>query len=892
MPLTAGTRLGPYEIVSPLGAGGMGEVYRARDTRLGREVAVKVLPQELTASPEVRARFEREAKTISSLNHPHICTLHDIGREGDVDYLVMELIEGQTLAALLAAGPLSVADVLKYGIQIAEALDRAHRAGVIHRDLKPGNVMITRGGIKLMDFGLARNAVGAGGSGRGSGVSVATLSHSPTIGQPLTVEGTIIGTFQYLSPEQLEGNEADARSDIWALGCVLHEMATGRAAFGGKSQASLISSIMSSEPQPISQLVPMIPPALDRVVRGCLAKDPEERVQTAHDVKLQLEWIAEGGSQAGVPAPVAARRRSRERLAWSLLAAVAVIAAALGGMMLRPKEPPKPVIFELTPPAQVGFVDLPRISPDGRRLAFNAGDSTGTTGIWVRQMNSLQAVRLQGTDGATRPFWSPDSRYLAFFSGGKLYKIDVAGGPPIAICDAPRGADGSWSKDGVILFDGSAADTVQRVSAAGGVPTGLVPLDRAAGETFSAWPQFLPDGKHFLFVVYGPAEKRTLKIGSIDSDKLETLGPAASRVEFAAGHLLFVRQGTLIAQPFDAGSRKFRGDPFPIAENVEFDGLGGARFSASEEGTLVYRSGGSAAGMQLKWVDRAGKEIGSVGGPGIYDAPALSPDETQLAVAVTDIARGMGDIWVWDLARNLGSRVSFEKTDAYNVLWMPDGHSLIYTVDQVIGADLFVKSVGGAGADSLFHHSPEQKLPTSWTPDGRTLLCISRAPQQTRRWDITAISLDDSAKMRPLIATDFNEYGPVASPDGRLFAYVSLESGKEELYAQTLSGPSGKWRISTEGGREAAWRADGRELYYVGPARQIYAVKVEPGPTPKFSLPEKLFDATEMITETNTRNRYVVTRDGQRFLIVARQGVTLLGATTVVLDWPHARGKD
>jgi hypothetical protein len=381
-------------------------------------------------------------------------------------------------------------------------------------------------------------------------------------------------------------------------------------------------------------------------------------------------------------------------------------------------------------------------------------------------------------------------------------------------------------------------------------------------------------------------------IGSLDSDKLETLGPAASRVEYAAGHLLFVRQGTLIAQPFDAGSRKFRGDPFPIAENVEFDGLGGARFSASEEGTLVYRSGGSAAGMQLKWVDRTGKEIGTVGGPGIYDAPVLSADETQLAVAVTDIARGMGDIWVWDLARNLGSRVTFEKTDAYNVLWMPDGHSLIFTVDQESGADLFVKSVGGAGADSLFYRSPEQKLPTSWTPDGRTLLCISRAPQQTRRWDITAISLDDSAKMRPLIATDFNEYGPVASPDGRLFAYVSLESGKEELYVQTLSGPSGKWRISTEGGREPAWRADGRELYYVGAARQILAVKVEPGPTPKFSLPERLFDATEMITETNTRNRYVVTRDGQRFLLVARQGVTRLGATTVVLDWPHARGKN
>ena len=883
--------MGPYEIVSPLGAGGMGEVYRARDTRLGREVAVKVLPQELTASPEVRARFEREAKTISSLNHPHICTLYDIGREGDADYLVMELIEGQTLAMLLESGPLPVADVLKYGGQIAEALDRAHRAGVIHRDLKPGNVMITRGGIKLMDFGLARAAGAGPGSGRSSGVSVATLGHSPTMGQPLTVEGTIIGTFMYLSPEQLEGKDADARSDIWGLGCVLHEMATGRPAFGGKSQASLISSIMSSEPPPISQVAPLSPPGLDRVVRGCLAKDPEERVQTAHDVRLQLEWIAEGGSQAGVPAPVAARRRTRERLAWGLVTFAAVLIAAMLGVLLRPKPAAKPVIFELTPPAQVGFVDLPRISPDGRRLAFNAGDSTGTTGIWVRQMNSLQAVRLQGTDGATRPFWSPDSRYLAFFTGGKLYKIDVAGGPPLAICDAPRGADGSWSQAGVILFDGSASDTVQRVNAAGGIPVGASALDRKAGETFSAWPQFLPDGKHYLFVTYGPGDKRTLKIGSLDSKQLESLGPAASRAEYAAGHLLYVRQGTLIAQPFDAAARKFRGDPFPVAENIEFDGLGGARFSASTEGTLVYRSGGSAAGMQLKWVDRTGRAIGTVGGPGVYDSPALSPDGSQLAVGVIDIARGVGDIWLWDLSRDLGSRITFEKSDTYSSLWMPDGHSLIFTVDQANGADLFVKPVGGSGADSLFLHSSEQKNAQSWTPDGRTLLCFSRSQNQTRRFDITRVSLGDSAHLEPLIATDFNEYGPVASPVGNLFAYVSWESGKEEVYVQTLSGPSGKWRISTEGGREPAWRKDGRELFYVGPARQIYSVKVEPGEAPHFSLPEKLFDAPDMITELNTRNRYVVTGDGQRFLIVARQGVARLGATTVVLDWLDARGK-
>jgi Tol biopolymer transport system component len=890
MALTPGQKLGPYEVTAPLGAGGMGEVYRARDTRLGRDVAIKVLPQHLSANAEVAARFEREAKTVSSLNHPHICTLFDVGREGDIEYLVMELVEGDTLAARLEGGPLPAADVLRFGVQIADALDRAHRAGVVHRDLKPANVMITRSGAKLMDFGLARAIGGqeAGGARGPSGVSVTALTQSPTVAQPLTTEGAIVGTFQYMAPEQLESKEADARSDIWGLGCVLYEMATGRRAFGGKSQASLISSIMSSEPPPISQISPLSPPGLDRVVRGCLAKDPDERLQTAHDVKLQLQWIAEGGSQAGVPASIAVRRRSRERLAWTLCGAAALAAAVLLALQLRPRPAAKPVIFELTPPAQVGFVDLPRISPDGRRLAFNAGDSTGTTAIWVRQMNSLQAQRLQGTDGATRPFWSPDSRFLAFFAGGKLYKIDIAGGPPLAICDAPRGADGSWGTGNVILFDGTASDTVQRVSASGGIPAGATTLDRKAGETFTAWPQFLPDGKHFLFVAYGPGDRRTLKVGMLGDLRTQSLGPAASRAEYASGHLLYVRQGALLAQPFDPGARKLRGDPFPVAENVEYDAMGSARFSASDDGTLVYRSGGSVGTKGLTWLDRGGKPLGTVGGPGEYDNPALSPDETQLAVAVVDAGRGLGDIWVWDLARNLGSRFSFEQRDAYGPTWMPDGHGIVFTVDVEGGADLFARRLGGSGADSLLLHTNEQKISCGWSPDGRALLYYARSPSTTRRWDIYAFSPGDSARPRPLVVTNFSEYQPSISPDGKLFAYVSWESGKEEVYVQTFGAAGGKWRISTDGGREPSWRADGRELFYVSPARQMFSVKVEPGPTPRFSLPGKLFDASTMITETTNRNRYVATRDGQRFLLVTQQGVARLGATTVVLDWLSA----
>ncbi len=891
MALSPGQKLGPYEVLAPLGAGGMGEVYRARDTRLGRDVAIKVLPQHLSANAEVAARFEREAKTVSSLNHPHICTLFDVGREGETEYLVMELVEGDTLAARLEGGPLPASDVLKFGVQIADALDRAHRAGVVHRDLKPSNVMITRSGAKLMDFGLAR-AISEqepdGGRAR-SGVSVAALSQSPTVAQALTADGAIIGTFQYMAPEQLESKEADARSDIWGLGCVIYEMATGRRAFSGKSQASLISSIMSSEPPPISQVSPLSPPGLDRVVRGCLAKDPDERLQTAHDVKLHLQWIAEGGSQAGVPASIAVRRRSRERLAWMLCGATALVAAGLFALQLRPKPAAKPVIFELTPPAQVGFVDLPRISPDGRRLAFNAGDSTGTTAIWVRQMNSLQAQRLQGTDGATRPFWSPDSRFLAFFAGGKLYKIDITGGPPLAICDAPRGADGSWGTAGVILFDGTASDTVQRVPASGGIPTGATTIDRKAGEVFTAWPQFLPDGKHFLFVAYGPGDRRTLRVGTLGSWQTQSLGPAGSRAEYASGHVLYVRQGILLAQPFDPGARKFRGDPFPVTENVEYDAMGSARFSASDDGTLVYRSGVSGATKGLTWLDRGGKTIGTVGGPGEYDNPQLSPDETQVAVALVDPARSLEDIWIWDLARNLGSRFTFEQRNAYAPTWMPDGHGIVFSVDTDAGSDLYVKRLGGSGADSVLHHSSEQKVACNWSLDGRSLFYYSRSLASSRRWDIYALSLGDSARPQPLVVTSFNEYHPSISPDGKLFAYTSWESGKEEVYVQTFPAAGGKWRVSTGGGREPSWRGDGRELFYVGPTRSLFAVKMETGATPRFSLPEKLFDAPAMITETFNRNRYVATHDGQRFLLVTQQGGPRLGATTVVLDWLAAR---
>ena len=518
--------LGPYEIEIAIGAGGMGEVYRARDTRLDRSVAIKVLAPHLAERPEHRQRLVREAKAISSLSHPHICQLYDVGHENGVDFLVMEFIEGETLADRLARGALPVDEVLCYGVQIADALGKAHRQAIVHRDLNPANVMPTSDGAKLLDFGLARTDGAVGGGD-------ADLTVSPTVSKPLTAAGTLIGTYQYMAPEQLEGKTSDARTDIFALGAVLYEMATGRRAFAADTQASLIAAVMHEEPQPVSAIQPMTPPAFDRVIQSCLAKDPEERWQTAHDVKLQLQWIAEGGSVVGLPAPVAARRKSRERLAWVAFA-IAVLTAALltVGYVRRAPAPPLQTRFEITPPAELASVGSPRISPDGRYLVFRGVDSAGSAQLWLRPMDSLDARPLAGTEGArgdSRPMWSPDSRHIAFFVGGKLKKVPVAGGPAQTICDA-NGADGSWSTRGEILFDGEASAPLMRVAAAGGVAKPEVTADDLEGGISLGWPEFLPDGEHFVYLAETSEEENKVMFRSLDSGGETLLGTSGSLI--------------------------------------------------------------------------------------------------------------------------------------------------------------------------------------------------------------------------------------------------------------------------------------------------------------------------------------------------------------------------
>jgi hypothetical protein len=669
MNLTPGTRLGPYEITAPLGAGGMGEVFRATDSRLGRDVAVKVLPKHLSANPEVCARFEREAKTVSSLNHPHICTLFDVGREADTDYLVMELVEGETLAQRLEKGALPVADVLELGGQIADALDQAHRAGVIHRDLKPGNVMLTKSGAKLMDFGLAR-ATGMTGPGSGSGVTVAALTQSPTVAQPLTAEGTIVGTFLYMAPEQLEGSEADARSDLWALGCVLYEMATGKRAFEGKSPASIISSIMGSQPAPISQLAPLAPPGLERLVQACLAKDPAERLQSAHDIRMQLAWLAEGGSQAGVPAPVAARRRSRERLAW-ILAAVGMIAVvALAVLLAAPsfflpgsrttEDPGRVVRFEVTAPpgtrmsGGIGHV----ISPEGTALLWPGADSEGRPRRWIRRLDSLESSALPPmVSGAC--FWSPDGASIGFINDDKLRTMSIDGGVPRTVCEAVSYRGASWGAEYIVFAGGQGP--IFKVPVTGGIPEAVTALDESRGETAHRFPYFLPDGETFLYVAL-PGKHRVLEVYAGHVDGREPVFVTNSLISpvYASGHLIFQRGRRLLAQVFDPDALALSGKPVDLGPAPTlWEGAGATKVSASRNGTLAYLTPEDPS-TRLVWKDPTSEnsieDLGTLDlEPGAYKEVEFSPDGHHVAL-VREVSPEESDIWVLELDRGILTR--------------------------------------------------------------------------------------------------------------------------------------------------------------------------------------------------------------------------------------------
>jgi eukaryotic-like serine/threonine-protein kinase len=884
--LPPGTRLGPHEILEPLGAGGMGEVYRARDTRLDRTVAIKVLPIHLSANEELRQRFDREARTISQLSHPHICALYDVGHQDGIDYLVMEYLEGETLSDRVARGPLPTEQVLRYGIQIADALDKAHRQGIVHRDLKPGNVMITKSGVKLLDFGLAKLQAPASGSPFSAASVLPTRTDAS-----LTAQGTILGTFQYMAPEQLEGKDADARTDIFALGAVLYEMATGKKAFEGRSQASLIAAILDRTPPPISTIQPMTPPALDRVVKTCLEKDPEDRWQTAHDVMLELKWIAEGGSQAGLPAPVVARRRSRERLAWIVAGILAASTIALGVLELRRPRSESPVVRStVLPPENRSFSFVGggagpvAVSPDGRQLAFVASESGAKKQLWVRPLESLVAKPLPATADATYPFWSPDSRFLGFFADGKLKKIEAAGGPALSICDAPDARGGSWSREGTILFEPSFRDPIHRVSANGGKSVPVTKLDVSRNETTHRWPFFLPDGRRFLFfsgshTAGAESELDAIFVGSLDGQKPKLLVNARSNPAYAAGHLLFVRQKTLLAQPFDPKSLKLTSEAFPIVENVQDDpGFFSAVFSVADQGTLAYQPASSSTGLsELVWVDRSGKKIDVLGDPDAYLEPRISPDGRRVAVTVGD----PGDIWIYDLARRVRTRLTFAESDDFAPTWSPDGTRVAYSSQRSGSGDLYAKAASGTGADELLASSKIFKVPNSWSPDGRYLVYIAFQGAPGSKADLWLLSLPDG-KASPLLQTQFDELQGVFSSDGRWLAYASNESGRFEIYVQPFPGPGGKWQISTSGGIHPRWARGGKELFFLAPEGKIMSVEVRAHTVFEAGAPKALF-ATALKNVPGPP--YDVSSDGQRILLNRPIGEESSPPITLVQNW-------
>ena len=873
MALTSGTKLGPYEIQSPLGAGGMGEVYRAKDTRLDRAVAVKILPAHLSANFDARQRFEREARAISSLNHPNICTLHDVGNQNGTEYLVMEYLEGETLADRLMKGPLSPEQVLKYGIEICEGLEKAHRSGVIHRDLKPGNIMLTKSGAKLMDFGLAK-AIPANEPPASS--LTMTVSHH-SAGQPLTAQGMVVGTFQYMSPEQVEGKEADARSDIFALGAVLYEMASGRRAFTGKSQASIVAAILASEPQPISAVQPMSPPALDRVVRTCMAKDPDERWQTVHDVKLQLQWIAEGGSRAGVPAPVVARRRISQRVAWTIAALAAVAAVVFGiGFLLRAPVPAHPLRVSILPPEQHSFDPLSTaLSPDGTKLAFVAAAAGATPQLWVRPLDSTAAQPLAGTDDASFPFWSPDNRSLGFFAEGKLKIIDASGGAVQTLASAPQPRGGAWGPDGTILYTPDASSLMFRIPAAGGTPSRAMGDEKEAAALGSPrWPAFLPDGKHFVVFEFAPDSQGgggIIHLAALDSKQDTILVNSDCRAEYASGHLVFVHGGNLMTQTFDEKKLKLTGNPVPIAEQVRSDTRGAAAFSLSSEGKLIF-SGGQTGTLDLAWYDRSGKK-GDTIDSGTFQDAHISPDGKKVSAARADAA-GHLEIYIYDLVRGTKSQFSFSQSRDDDPIWSPDGNTIVFDSARSGKIDLYTRPANGARQEELLYHDDFDKYPTSWSLDGKYIAYEASGNGHLEVW---VMPMMGDHKPFAFLQGKYNIRFPVFSPDGKWMVFTSFESGHGQVYVVAFPKPGGKFLVGD--GQLAVWSHNGREILYVDDHSRMASVEVTAhGDSMELGKPQVLFPAQP--------TQFEASADGKRLLMM-QAPMESSSHLTLVVNWPQ-----
>jgi Tol biopolymer transport system component len=889
MALTSGTKLGPHEIIAPLGAGGMGEVYRARDSRLDREVAIKVLPSHLSQNPDLRARFEREAKAISGLQHPHICVLYDVGRQEGVDFLVMEYLEGETLAARLARKALTPDETLRIGIEVVDALDKAHRSGIIHRDLKPANVMLTKGGAKLMDFGLAKQAFGAGSQSAAPAFSaVATVA---SLASPITLAGTIVGTVQYMSPEQVQGKEADARSDIFAFGAMLYEMLTGKRAFEGKSQLSVASAVLEKDPDPISAVQPLTPPALEHLVRTCLAKDPDQRFQSAHDLKLQLQWITAGGSQVGAPAVVVAQKKNRQKilaaataLGW-LLAVVAVVLVATYAKRLTSAQ--QLVRAQIDRPAGFDFdsvmVGAPALSPDGQQVAFVASKD-GKGAIFVQRLSAGKAEPLAGTEAGIFPFWSPDGKYLGFFSNGKLRKIAATGGPAQALCDAPEGRGGAWNEQGTILFAPNAFGPLERVSDDGGTPAAATAGNKDDSQFTSRNPHFLPDGKHFLFVNWSGKDSRgNVYSGSLDGCETKPVLPFGSNVAFSNGYLFYVKDGTLMGQPFDPAGLRFQGKPIPIAESIEyFDSRKIGYFSVAQN-VLVYRQS-SIQSRELVWLDATGKELEHWGEPGPFTGGNMTLGG-HLAVLVRDNPDTIGNsLWVVDTERKKVTRLTPDSPMFQSGVVSADGKTLVTTSEGGGDSVLMLRSLSSGKEEKLTEREGSTAV-RSQSRDGRYAFFRIQDPKTS--YDIYSLDLIGDRKLAPVLNSPYDETNPKLSPDNKWLAYSSTENGQNDLYVMPFPGGGSKWQVSS-GGIDSNfntsvldWSPDGKSLNYRHNDK-IYTVEVRiHGNKPEFSAPKELMSIPQVVDLIS------ILTDGKRTLATRPVGQRIAYPQNLILNWQH-----
>ena len=856
----------------------MGEVYRARDTRLDRTVAVKILPAHLSENPESKQRFEREARAISSLNHSSICTLYDVGHQSGVDYLVMEFLEGETLADRLRKGPLAAEQLLKYGNEICEGLEKAHKTGVIHRDLKPGNIMLTKTGAKLMDFGLAKTTAVE----TASASSLTMTSSGPPPATPLTAQGTVLGTFQYMAPEQVEGKEADARSDIFALGAVLYEMATGTRAFEGKTTASVIAAVLERNPPAVSSVQPASPPTLDRVVQTCLAKDPDDRFQSVHDVRLQLKWIAEGGSQAGVPVPVAARRKNREKLAWSLVAGLAILVLAVAAWTYaRPHGiATGPVLAFVPPPRDTrflafGFGSGPAVvSPDETKLAFTVIDKNGSIKLWTRSLKANDATAVPGTEGAAEPFWSADGRSLGFFAGGKLKTVELNGGNLQALADNHWGGVAAWAPDGTILFRPEASSPLFRVSAAGGqaAPTHAL----GAKDYAESDPAMLPDGKHVLVVVSDKSQHTRIELRSLATSDTKVVLEDARLPGYADGFLLFVRNQKIFAQPFDTGSGTVSGTPTALAD--------ADRYSMAGPSVLAFQS--VSRDSRLQWFDMNGNPAGAASQVADYLAPKISPDGKQvLSLEVDPQNRRTTDLWFLPTAGGVSRRMTFGPDWKGWSVWSPDGKYIAYGVETAGKARIIRKPSDGSGVEeTLLTLGPEIAAASvvDWSPDGRYISYDIYDMKQGRRSNWIMPVFGDRKPFQCAPVESGNQYDGNFSPDGHWLAYFSDEAGQPEVYIVPFPGPGGKYQISQGGGWIVRWDKKGN-LFFFTTGNQL--MKAELNLSAQSLQVKSLRPLFQLDLADIAAPLFDVSADGQRVVAVTPARAES-NSISLLLNWP------